>query len=86
MQKRLIFCDLREIYSCFKWEYLDVKLGFSKFCCLKPKWCVLAGSAGTYTVFVCSIHQNVKLLLDTTTIEESFKDLIKLLVCNTEIF
>lgn len=84
MQKRLILCNLRELYSCFKWEYPDVKVGFSKFCCLRPKWCILAGSAGTHTVCVCCIHQNVKLLLDAAKIEESYKDLIKMLVCNIE--
>ncbi|KAK2722989.1 hypothetical protein QYM36_003252, partial [Artemia franciscana] len=31
-----------------------------------------------------SIHQNVKFLLDAVKIEESYKDLIKMLVCNVE--
>ncbi|KAK2721504.1 hypothetical protein QYM36_003703 [Artemia franciscana] len=83
-QKRLILSNLRELYSCFKWECPDLKIGFSKFCSIRPKWCVLAGSAGTHTVCVCSIHQNVKLLLDAVKIEESYKDLIKMLVCNVE--
>jgi len=60
------------------------KIGFSKFCSIRPKWCVLAGSAGTHTVCVCSTQQNVKLLLDAVKIEESHKDLIKMLVCNVE--
>jgi hypothetical protein len=84
MQKRLILSNLRELYSSFKWEYPDLKVGFSKFCNLRPKWCILAGSAGTHTVCVCSIHQNVKLLLDAVKIKESYKDLIKMLVCNVE--
>ncbi|XP_049777645.1 uncharacterized protein LOC126175133 [Schistocerca cancellata] len=84
MQKRLILCNLRELYYSFKWENPEVEVGFSKFCLLRPNWCILAGVAGTHTVCVCSIHQNVKLLLDAVKIEESYKDLIKRLVCNTE--
>ena len=61
-----------------------MKIGFSKFFSIRPKWRVLAGSAGTHTVCVCSIRQNVKLLLDAVKIEESYKDLIKILVCYVE--
>ncbi|KAK2727367.1 hypothetical protein QYM36_008007 [Artemia franciscana] len=84
MQKRLILSNLRELYSCFKCECPNWKIGFSKFCSIRPKWQVLAGSAGTHTVCVCSIHQNMKLLLEAVKIEESYKDLIKMLVCNVE--
>lgn len=84
MQKRLILCNLRELYSCFKWENPNINIGFSKFCTLRPKWCILAGAAGTHSVCVCSIHQNVKLLLDAIQIEETYKDLIKFLVCDSE--
>lgn len=85
MQKRLILCNLRELYSCFKWEHPPtIKINFSKFCTLRPKWCILADSAGTHSVCVCSIHQNVKLLLDAIKIEETYKDLIKFLVCDSE--
>ena len=75
---------MRELYSCFKCGCPYLKIGFSKFCSIRPKWRVLAGSAGTHTVCVCSIHQNVKFLLDAIKIEESYKDLIKMLVCNVE--
>lgn len=84
MQKRLILNNLRELFSCFKWENPNVKIGFSKFCTLRPKWCVLAGAGGTHSVCVCSLHQNVKLLLDAAQMEESYKDLIKFLVCDPE--
>ena len=32
--------------------------------CLRPKQCVLADSKMTHSVYVCSTHQNVKLLVD----------------------
>ena len=36
----------------------DVKIGFSKFCTLCPKWCVIAGSSGIHSACVCTTHQN----------------------------
>ena len=39
------------------------KIGFSKFAELRPQHCVLAGASGTHAVCVCTIHQNVKLMM-----------------------
>src|SRR6185437_2242044 len=62
-QKRLVLCDLKDLHTA----YLDrvkenpqLKIGFSTFAKLRPKWCVLAGSPGTHSVCVCTYHQNVK--------------------------
>ena len=77
-QKRLVLCNLKELYCCFKKRYPDVKVGFSKFCTLRPKWCVLAGSSGTHSVCVCTIHQNVELLITALGIDETFSNLISL--------
>lgn len=63
VQKRLILCNLKELYQQFKGEYPNERIGFSKFAELRPKHCVLAGSRGTHSVCVCTIHQNVKLML-----------------------
>ena len=57
-------CDLQELYTAFKEKHPNVNIGFSKFCALRPKWCVLAGSRMTHFVCVCSAHQNVVLLVD----------------------
>ena len=81
-QKRLILCTLKELYLSFVEANPNLKVGFSKFCTLRPKWCVSAGSSGTHFVCVCTIHQNVILLLQAAQVEESHKDLIKLMVCN----
>ena len=48
MQKRLLLSNLKELYSSFKNEYPDAKIGFSKFSQMKPKWCVLPGAKGTH--------------------------------------
>ena len=47
----------------FKDRYSNEAIGFSKFVDLRPKHCVLAGASGTHSVCVCTIHQNVKLMM-----------------------
>ena len=63
VQKRLILCNLKELYQQFKAKYPQQHIGFSKFAELRPKHCVLAGASGTHSVCICTIHQNVKLML-----------------------
>ena len=82
-QKRLILCNLPEMYAAFKEKYPNVKLEFSKFCELRPKWCVLAGSTGLHSVCVCSIHQNAILLVDGIDWDVTYEDLISKLVCDS---
>ena len=55
---------------------------FFTFCALRPKHCVLAGSPGTHSICVCSIHQNVKLMLSAITSEKSYHELIDMIVCS----
>ena len=62
-QKHLILCNLREAYKLFKTKQPSIKVGFSKFAELRPKECILAGGAGTHSVCVCTIHQNIKLMI-----------------------
>jgi hypothetical protein len=45
VQKRLILCNLKELYEAFKTKIPIAKVGFSKFCQLRPKWCVLVEAA-----------------------------------------
>ena len=61
-QKRLILCNLKELYERFKRLYPGTIVWFSTFAMLRPKECVLAGSCGTHSVCVCSLHQNAKLM------------------------
>ena len=76
-QKRLLLCNLKELYSAFKEKYPDSKIGFSKFCSLRPKWCVTVSSSGTHSVCVCTIHQNTKLHVDSlsSTINRCIKQI-----------
>ena len=77
-------CNLQELYTTFKEKYQNEKIGFSKFCALRPKWCLLAGSKMTHSVCVCSTHQNVVLLVNAMDWELTYKDLIKKIACNTD--
>ena len=81
-QKRLLLCTLKELYTAFKQQNLNIKIGISKFCIFRPKWCVSAGTSGTHAV--CTIHQNVVLTLHAAGTEETYKNLLDLMVCNAE--
>jgi hypothetical protein len=69
-QKRLLLYSLKELYSHFKNSHPGVKVGFSKFASLHPRNCVMAGASGTVSVCVCTICQNVKLMLEACKISE----------------
>ncbi len=62
-QKRLVLSNLKEVYQLFKDKFPTLSIGFSKFAELRPRHCVLAGASGTHSVCVCTIHQNVKLMM-----------------------
>lgn len=53
VQKRLVLCNLRELYAIFKDQHSSDHIGVSKFASLCPQHCVLAGASGTHTVCVC---------------------------------
>ena len=38
-QKRLILCNLKELFIESRNLQPNVKISFSKFCSLRPKWC-----------------------------------------------
>lgn len=93
VQKRLILGNLREIYEAFKTKYPLQKIGFSKFADLRPKNCVIAGGSGTHVVCVCTIHQNVKLMiaggnLNTIILQghakplKTYHDCLEKIMCN----
>ncbi|KAK3909774.1 DNA polymerase IV [Frankliniella fusca] len=83
-QKRLILCDVSELYESFKTKYKDLKVGLSMFYSLRPKWCVFAGGAGTHQQCVCQIHQNFKLVVYALNIKKHYTELIEECVCNVE--
>ena len=89
VQRRLILSNLRELYRNFKDTYPAERIGFSKFAQLRPKHCILAGASGTHSVCVCTIHQNVKLMIQGVKLEElvsgqptSYHHCIAKIICN----
>lgn len=91
LQKRLVLCNLRELYRLYVEKYVDNSIGFSKFATLRPPNCVLAGASGTHSVCVCTYHQNFKLMVDAAHLLEltansdeplrTYKDCITSIVC-----
>ena len=84
MQKRLLLLNISEIYSLFKSENPDVKVGISKFTMLRRKWCIPVGSSGSHNVCVCTYHQNVKLMLSAADHTLDYKDVMQLVVCDIQ--
>lgn len=84
MPKRLILCNLKELFAAFKVKYPDIKISFSKFASLRPKWCIAVGPKGTHSVCVCTKHQNVKLMLGAVDLERNYHDLMEMIVCDRE--
>ena len=64
---------MQELYTAFKEKHSNINSGFSKFCALRPKWCVLAGSKMSHSVWFCSAHQNVVLLFDAVDWDLTYK-------------
>jgi hypothetical protein len=74
VQKRLIRGNLKEIFNKFKNDLPHIKIGFSKFCQLRPRRVIIAGAAGTHSVCVCVQHQSIKLMADAIKLNELTKE------------
>ena len=81
-QEWLVLWNLHQLFIAFKERNPDVKIGFSMSCTLHPKWCVIAGSSGTHSVYVCITHQNTISLVDALNWEVTYKDLVNNVVCD----
>jgi hypothetical protein len=69
-QEQLLLCNLKALYSHFKNLHPGVKVDFSKFASFHPRNCIMAGASRTHSVCVCTIQQNVKLMLEACKISE----------------
>ena len=54
MQKKLLFVNLKELFLEYKKEN-GAEVGFSKFCELRPKWCITVRSSGTHP-YLCMYY------------------------------
>ena len=82
-QKRLLLTNLKEMHIEFK-KRTNLKVGLSKFCELRPKWCVTVDSSGMHSVCVCQTHQNLKLLISALPQRIDMKDVFLKTVCSLE--
>ena len=82
VQKRLLLGNLSELYEAFKKDHSTIKISFAKFCSVRPKWCKLRSSSGSHNVCVCQKHQNS--ILAALALDLEYKDLMKMIVCDTE--
>ena len=84
VQIRLMTSTLRESYNHLKEEINEIDIGFSTFAKLRPKNCKLLSSTGTHNVCVCTIHENVNLMLHSLKkyhISVSLDSLTNSLIC-----
>ena len=84
-QKRLLVLNIKELFLEFKKEYPTVKIGFSKFCELRPKWVKTVNHSDMHSVCVCQYHQNIKLLVSVIPGNSEYKDILSKVVCNIDL-
>ena len=84
MPNRLILCSLEELCVIFKESFPERKLGFSMFAILRPMLYIPVGPIGTHSVCVCTIHQNVKLMLDAANSGHHCHESNEMIVCDTK--
>lgn len=90
VQRRLVLMNLYEAYILYKEQFPSDNIGFSKFASLRPKECILVGSAhGIHETCVCTYHQNTKLTFDSLSASKfplfrdltSYRDFLTLMRC-----
>ena len=91
VQKRLLLCNINELYAQFTAEHQGLKISISKFTKLRPSHCLLSGSSSSHNVCVCMHHKNIKLMLkeiniqhlteDTDTSLNNYHDCLDSIVC-----
>ena len=71
--------NLNEAYQLFNTRHPNLQIGICKFCETRPKECISVG--------VCTLNQNVKLLLASFPLTDgnlTYHDLLEQLVCSTD--
>jgi hypothetical protein len=63
-------CAIWKSYTLILKIYIQESVGFLKFASLHPRYCIMAGASGTHSVRVCTVHQNVKLMLEICKVSE----------------
>ncbi len=80
----MLLINLKELYLEFKKRHENITVGLSKFCSLRPPWCVTVDSLGMQQVCVCEIHKNLKLMVAALPCVVDYKSLMTKLVCSLD--
>jgi hypothetical protein len=83
-QKLLLLINLKELYAEYTKRNPNDKIGFSKFCELRPKWVIPVTASGMHSVCVCQQHQNAKLLTAALPGKYDYKDILGKLICSLD--
>ena len=83
VSKRLLLLNFKKLYAAYKLKCPEHKTDFSKCASLHPKRCILVGPKGTHSFCVCTIHQNMKLMLIAIDLEKSYQEHIEM-VCDRQ--
>ena len=89
ISKKFILCNLTEAHKTFKDKFSEMKVRFSKFTELFPKYCILAGQNETHSMCVYTMNQNIKLMIENAKLDmlikrelASYKHYLAKIICN----
>ena len=83
-QKRLLLCNIDELYALFKVDNPDVQIGRSMFFSLRPKQCVTVSAPGAHNVCICTQHQNVNLMAKSSMTGKDYKEFMAMVICDLQ--
>ena len=87
VQKRLLLSSLRKTFQRFQ-EVCKHQISFSTFAALRPNHCKLLNTSGFHNVCVCTIHENVDLMLHSLkkySFQTNCKAPLDKLLCNSPV-
>lgn len=64
IRKRLLCGTLNDLYCGFKAKQPSLDISYTSFMLLKPANCVFCTRPGAHAICVCTIHENVRLILE----------------------
>ena len=79
--KRLILMNSSELYKSFSGDNPDIKMHFSTFMKLRPKWCKWPGRYGHHNTCTCVIHENFMSRLRAVQYKGRISEFIQRYLC-----
>ena len=82
VQKHLLLANLKELHSNFLKENGVLKVGFPKFCEMRPKEHMTVTNSNSHIVYTSSHDQNFKLMVAAVGKGVIYKELMLKLICD----